>query len=418
MQKYKKYIIPVIHIVGWAVFFIFPFLLNFPQDKIEMGFVGRKAPVAENVQTFGADQRQDFRFDSTATRNFEMHRTHFRPFTLKGELSAYLLSFIFTNIFLVIFFYCNLYLLLPRLYFKRRKLLYFACSLGCLAITVYALPNLKNKIFFHDKFTKTYSAQPVKKEWPGNTAIIQPGQPDVAMVVPPPRLSFDRKIGFFLFLITWFLSSMIFLSQRNRVIEQRNKEIRLQKLNTELSYLKAQIHPHFLFNTLNNIYSLAIVESKHTPEAILKLSSIMRYVTQDAEAMTVPLEKEMEYVENYIALQQLRTNKNVSIQFVVKGNIDKQTIAPLLLINFIENAFKYGVSSHIDCFVDISIQVRDNDFSMTVINKIIPGTNAGSTSTGLSNTRRRLELQYPGKYDLTTDDQHELYKVTLQIDLS
>ncbi|WP_394766895.1 sensor histidine kinase [Ferruginibacter sp.] len=228
----------------------------------------------------------------------------------------------------------------------------------------------------------------------------------------------NKIFGLLYFVIIWFLSSIICLAHRYRQMEQRNKEMKVQQLNAELSYLKAQINPHFLFNTLNNIYSLAICENEQTPEAILKLSAIMRYVTDDATADTVPLQKEIDYLQNYIALQQLRSNNKLEIKFTISGDLQHNKIAPLLLINFIENAFKYGVSNHLPCYVDIEIFILNNNITLKVNNKIISGIVTESTATGANNTLRRLELQYPNKHSLQINDQDHLYKIILQINLA
>jgi LytS/YehU family sensor histidine kinase len=238
--------------------------------------------------------------------------------------------------------------------------------------------------------------------------------------IPGPirRGEIDGLFGFLHFLIIWFLSSIINLSNRYRLMEQKNKEMKVQKLHAELSYLKAQINPHFLFNTLNNIYALSICEKEQTPEAILKLSAIMRYVTQDANSDTVPLEKELEYLENYISLQRLRSDDKLTVEFTITGEPTTHVIAPLLLINFIENAFKYGVSNHTPCFVNISITLNDNQLTLIVTNKIMDTVVEDSTFTGTNNTLRRLQLQYPNKHILTINETDKLYKVFLQLDLT
>ncbi|MBC7890560.1 MAG: histidine kinase [Ferruginibacter sp.] len=301
--------------------------------------------------------------------------------------------FLVNNLLFIVFFYFNLYYLLPVLYYKQKKISYLVIIFALLLLAIY-LPSF------------------IKKQMipcPGN----------FINGIPERRFrEMDRIFGFLHFLIIWFLSSIICLAQRYRKMEQRNKEMKVQKLNAELSYLKAQINPHFLFNTLNNIYALSICQSEQTPEAILKLSAIMRFVTQDAEAEKVPLEKELDYLNNYISLQQLRSNNNLEVSFILNGDGHNKVIAPLLLINFIENAFKHGVSNHIPCFVNISILITQSQLTMEVINKKMDGTQKQSTSTGSNNTKRRLELQYPGKHLFIVDESNDLYKVTLQLNLT
>lgn len=317
----------------------------------------------------------------------------FKDMPPPGARPALLPFFLINNILFIALFYFNLFYLLPEFYYKHKRKLYFAIMFGLLLLAVY-LPS----------FIKTMLIQPMLHH--GNHGAGRHFK-DV-----------DRVFGFLHFLITWFLSSIISLSQRYRKVEQWNKEIKVQKLDAELSYLKAQINPHFLFNTLNNIYSMSICQSEQTPEAILKLSSIMRYVTQDAEAEKVPLEKELEYLHNYIDLQQLRSNTHLDVRFSVTGDIHNKTIAPLLLINFIENAFKHGTSNHTDCFIHIDIRVIEQELTMEVSNKKMNELVMAGTETGSNNTRRRLQLQYPGRHQFTIEEKDDLYKVTLQLNLA
>jgi two-component system, LytTR family, sensor kinase len=351
----KKYLTILIHLSGWIAFFIFPFvLINFPTSNHVMEFNGMKPP---------------------------------------NQQPALFPFFIINNLLFILFFYINLYYLLPQLYYKKKKVTYFITMFVLLLVAVYLPSYIKTQLvpdpqFFDKNFPRH----------PGNDK--------------------DRIFGFLHFLTMWLLSTIISLSQRYRRMERRNKEIKEQKLSAELSYLKAQVNPHFLFNTLNNIYALSICQSEQTPEAILKLSSIMRYVTQDAEAEKVPLEKELDYLNNYIALQQLRSNKHLAVSFDVTGDYSYQVIAPLLLINFIENAFKHGVSNHVSCFVHIKIHVSENQLHMEVVNKKMELIKMESTSIGADNTRRRLQFQYRDKHRLSVEEKDEMYKVTLQLNLA
>src|SRR6185437_11981591 len=162
------------------------------------------------------------------------------------------------------------------------------------------------------------------------------------------------------------------------------KEIANEKLKAELSFLKAQINPHFLFNTLNNIYALATAQSEHTAAAVMKLSSIMRYVLTEARNDLVPLEKEIQFTSHYIELQKMRLTDKTIIEFSVRGEPLGRQIAPLLLLPFVENAFKYGISTH--KFLNTLLRVSDN------------------TGIGISNTKRRLDLFYEERYSLDIQD--------------
>lgn len=222
----------------------------------------------------------------------------------------------------------------------------------------------------------------------------------------------------FTFCLVWLLGTILQVMDRLRMAEKRSKESELEKVNAELSYLKLQINPHFLFNTLNNIYSLASIQSEQTPAAVMKLSEIMRYVTQDAQADYVPLENEIHYVNNYIELQKMRSNDKLYLHFKAEGDFTKNKIAPLLLISFVENAFKYGISNHEKSNISIVIKIENNRLHMNVHNTVFERAENGSTSSiGMSNTRRRLELLYPGKYTLDFGKRDNVYSVDLKIEL-
>lgn len=198
-------------------------------------------------------------------------------------------------------------------------------------------------------------------------------------------------------------------------IERKKQEIENEKLATELSFLKTQINPHFLFNTLNNIYSLALVRSEATADAVLKLSSIMRYVLSETKHDTVPLDKDIQFIKHYIELQRVRLTDKVTVEFVVEGQTEGKQIAPLLLIPFVENAFKYGVSTKETSKLLFEIKASPDNILFTSQNDMISydkGTE-NNTGIGLKNTRRRLELLYPGTHELTVSEENKQFIVKL-----
>jgi two-component system, LytTR family, sensor histidine kinase AlgZ len=202
-------------------------------------------------------------------------------------------------------------------------------------------------------------------------------------------------------------------------LEARKKEIENEKLIAELTFLKAQINPHFLFNTLNNLYYLAFTQSPNTTEVIAKLSQMMRYMIYDSNHPLVPVTKEIEYMQSYISLEKLRLNNVVPIEFVVTGDIEGVRIAPLIFITFLENAFKHGVSNNKpDAWVKISVKMEGKNCVYTVANSKIPVSGDMKSGIGLTNVARRLELSYPGKYELKVDDLDDRYEVELKLSLS
>jgi len=204
--------------------------------------------------------------------------------------------------------------------------------------------------------------------------------------------------------------------------EARKKEIENEKLTAELNFLKEQINPHFLFNTLNNLYYLAFTQSPNTTEVIAKLSQMMRYMIYDSNYPLVPLSKEIEYMQNYISLERLRLNDSIPIQFEIQGNAENVLIAPLIFITFLENAFKHGVSNNNPkAWVNVSIRMEGDECIYKVENsKILSAPNGTEerSGIGLQNVKRRLELSYPGKYQLQVDDQPDRYIVLLNLHLS
>lgn len=204
-------------------------------------------------------------------------------------------------------------------------------------------------------------------------------------------------------------------------LETKKKEVENERLIAELNFLKAQINPHFLFNTLNNLYYLAYSKSENTTEVIAKLSQMMRYMIYDSNHPKVLLKKEIDYMLNYISLERLRLNDQVPIQFSVSGSTDNVWITPLIFITFLENAFKHGVSnSNPHSWVNISICLEGSSCVYTVENSKShdPKESIEKSGIGLRNVRRRLELSYPGAYSLDMNDTPEKYTVKLNLQLA
>src|ERR1700743_1401025 len=215
---------------------------------------------------------------------------------------------------------------------------------------------------------------------------------------------------FFLFLSTalkfgvdWFLNERI------------QRDLENQRLSAELAFLKSQINPHFLFNSLNSIYSLAYQKSDTTPEAILKLSEIMRYMLYESNDNKVDLSKELQYIQNYIDLQKIRFANKAFIDFKVEGRVTNQKIVPLLLIAFIENAFKHGITDDALSPVRLLITVDDAHLHFYIQNKKHNNNKDSMGGIGLGNVKRRLDLLYPGKYNLDIRNQRDTYICELSL---
>jgi two-component system LytT family sensor kinase len=202
--------------------------------------------------------------------------------------------------------------------------------------------------------------------------------------------------------------------------EKQKKEMENQKLGAELSLLKSQINPHFFFNTLNSIYSLAIVKSDKTPEAVLKLSEIMRYIIYDTERKVVPLSKEVEYIANYIELQRLRLPEEIKVIFKTSLGKEESVIEPLLLLPFVENAFKHGIDIEKNRKISIVIIQTGNELQLHVENPLLEDdVNAknGQSGIGINNTLKRLRLLYQDNFTFTAGPVKNNYVVNLVLKL-
>jgi len=203
---------------------------------------------------------------------------------------------------------------------------------------------------------------------------------------------------------------------------RERQELETETMQSELRFLKSQINPHFLFNTLNSLYALTLKKSDLAPDIVLKLSEMMRYMLYECNEKWVDLSKEVNYIRNYLELERLRQGNHVDIRFDVQGSISDQKVAPLMFIPFIENCFKHGLGHHLTKgFVNILLRVSDNEVDLFIENSkpesMPKPLHPRSGGIGLVNVRRRLELLYPGRYSLVINDSPKTYAVTLKINL-
>ncbi|HWB27563.1 MAG TPA: histidine kinase [Chitinophagaceae bacterium] len=194
-----------------------------------------------------------------------------------------------------------------------------------------------------------------------------------------------------------------------------------QKEN-ELRHLRAQLNPHFLFNTLNNLYGLAVAESKKLPDLMLKLSGLLRYSLYETNRHYVPLAKEVDYICNFVELERIRLSNQVLIGLAVEGEMEGLFIAPLLMIIFVENAFKhFSAAKDGHAYIDITVSVKDNRLHLTVCNSVDPvhfaATNKSNSGLGLENVQQRLNLIYPGQYQCKINTMPGTFDVDLLIEL-
>jgi len=204
--------------------------------------------------------------------------------------------------------------------------------------------------------------------------------------------------------------------QRKQTIEAEQ-----QRTVAELKLLKAQVHPHFLFNTLNNLYSHTLEFSPKSPQIVLKLAALLRFMIYESNASRIPLSKELELLQDYISLEQLRYGDRLDMSVSITGEIERYQIAPLLLLPFLENAFKHGTSKQIDqCWISLNVSMEGNFLGFKLLNSIDP--NAGTDNLehkgiGLDNVKRRLQLLYKDKYRFETVKMDEVFVVNLGLPL-
>ncbi|HEX7845308.1 MAG TPA: histidine kinase, partial [Chitinophagaceae bacterium] len=202
--------------------------------------------------------------------------------------------------------------------------------------------------------------------------------------------------------------------------QKQTEQLAREKTNAELQLLKAQVHPHFLFNTLNNIYSFMLSGSAKAPEMIKKLSGLLHYILNECNQAVVPLEKEIKMLEDYMALEKIRYAEHMQLTIDIKGDYNDKMIVPLLLIPFVENSFKHGASKMItQPFVKLSINI-ENDRLYFIVTNNKPSANEMESSKGnigLKNVKKRLELLYPGTHELNIVTEPGVYAVQLNLQL-
>jgi LytS/YehU family sensor histidine kinase len=227
-------------------------------------------------------------------------------------------------------------------------------------------------------------------------------------------------ITFFIFLFM-LASSTAYKLIYDRIVEERlEKEKVNENLKTELSLLRSQVSPHFMFNVLNNMVALARKKSDDLESSLIKLSSLMRYMLYEADESTVRLEKEIEYLQSYIDLQRQRFGKNLKLNVIFNGTPDFYEIEPMLLIPFVENAFKHGTGWIENPEIDIELTAKDNCLFFSVRNKYNDATGEikdKSSGIGLTNVKRRLNLLYGKSHTLQIQKDKEWFKALLEIKL-
>ena len=226
----------------------------------------------------------------------------------------------------------------------------------------------------------------------------------------------SQTVWFFFLVVTGFSLSIELIFELFRQILSK-QEIEAEKNRAELALYKAQINPHFLFNTLNALYGLVLTKSDKTESAFIKFSNILKYMYAQTTMETISINNEVEYIRQYVDLQSLRLNKHTQVVFETQIDDEHAKIPPMILITFVENTFKYGVSSDVDCLILIRITVKKGELLFETENTVMKENHANPHAIGIENCRKRLELLYPNRFTLIMKEENRQFKIRLSIQL-
>jgi hypothetical protein len=291
-------------------------------------------------------------------------------------------------------FYCSYWFVAPQLFVKRNYLLAFVYAVLTLAAIVSLRYVIEYYFFLPVLGFDNYQGHP----WPASDYI--------------------ENIFFYYFPRYFVYGLMYFFAKSWYTNKHLKQELEKEKSAAELAFLRSQLNPHFLFNTINDIYSLTYHKSDQAPEALLKLAELLRYMLREGNDAFVPLSAEAHYLENVIELQRISAKGNAYINFDRGNMVTEQKVAALLFVSFVENAFKHGVLNDPEAPVDICLSAAAGKIEFAVKNKKNNNQKDKTGGIGLYNVRRRLELIYPGKHKLDIIDVDEFYSIHLVLQTS
>ncbi|MDO1447737.1 histidine kinase [Rhodocytophaga aerolata] len=299
----------------------------------------------------------------------------------------------------IVFSYSIIYLLIPKFLLKGRYWLFMLCLISSTLLAA----------FISHAITLL--------------AII-PFRESVGLAIPKSNFYYGMMSGLRGGIQTGGFAAAIKLMKYFYLKQKDNQQLLQEKLKAELQLLKSQVHPHFLFNTLNNLYSLTLTKSELAPEIVLKLSGLLRYMLYECNTPRVPLDKEIAMLQNYIELEKLRYGNHLDMSVNIRGEYGHKQIAPLLLLPFIENSFKHGASELLDqAWISLDMFVRADTLKFKLVNSQpevqVPYTQPinHSAGIGLTNVKKRLDLLYPGLHDLRITSEEGTFIVNLSLQL-
>ena len=293
--------------------------------------------------------------------------------------------------------YLNILVFMPYLVYRKKYLLYILTILSSIFIMVIIKFNLTYLLINHNVWPE--GPQTINKLTLNYTIDMMIGELYVITFVTAIKITLD------------------FLKEQKRVADLEKSQ-----LETELLFLKSQISPHFLFNTLNNIYSLSVEKSNKTPKVVLKLSELMRYMLYDTKSQKQTLENEILCIQNYLDLERIRNDDRLEINMSISGDIHDKKISPIVLLTFVENAFKHGVNKNTGkVIINISFKIKGDFLHFTIANPLPEITRHKdnfnkSSGIGIENVKKRLELGYNKKdYNLSFKNKKNIFVVKLVI---
>lgn len=288
-------------------------------------------------------------------------------------------------------FYLNYFVLVDYFFLKNKKLQFYIVNVVLIVVLFVLLGFIVGNAIFHPSL----NGEPLREVRSGAMTTVQ--------VILPIILSIGMCVA---------LKVNTHLNKNKLLLQQ----VKQTQLNAEIKYLKYQVQPHFLFNTLNNIYALIDSSPNKAKQSVHTMSKMMRYVLHDASNNKVPLVKEIEFLERYIDLMQLRVSSNLTLEknFPIVNQPIK--IAPLIFITFIENAFKHGIDAIKDSFIRIDLTIEKDQINYSVINSSFPEKEKITDSgIGLENLKKRLAILYPNKFNLITKEENNTYVAQLTL---
>lgn len=310
--------------------------------------------------------------------------------------------FYFQLLFLVTAFYINYYILVPKFFLTKKRLQYFLFAI-VLIIILLIIQQIVIE-FLSPENVKALSRKYIPGRGRGSASLFWRSFPLINNMI-------------FMFLMIGFSTGVRIINElRKKELTEKEKE--KAHLDSELAFLKNQISPHFFFNTLNNIYALIEINKGQAQEAVEKLSDMMRYLIYESEGKDIPLYKEIDFMQNYIELMKLRISSKINLDIQFPKEIPNINIPPLLMIPFIENAFKHGITLQNDSYITISMVVTEMELIFICKNGIPQNPNQAKDSVGgigLSNVKKRLEILYNNKASLTIKNNENEFSINLKL---